>query len=109
MPDPRAAGRGAIDPVLAEIVAAEGPILASRAYALYNKAVGRQEAYLDRPRRRRRPRYRLRMAGRVEIARAEERARRARRSCDLAGSPRGRVRELGRRSSTRSRSTRSPS
>src|SRR6185295_7434660 len=40
VPDPRAAGRGVIDPVLAEIVAAEGPILAARAYGLYNKASG---------------------------------------------------------------------
>src|SRR3954451_5271130 len=38
VPDPRAAGRGLIDPILAEIVAAEGPILAARAYGLYNKA-----------------------------------------------------------------------
>jgi hypothetical protein len=38
--DPRTAGREAIGPVLLEIVDAEGPILAERAYRLYVKASG---------------------------------------------------------------------
>jgi hypothetical protein len=38
--DPREAGRPAIMAALTEIVAAEGPILADRAYGLYNKASG---------------------------------------------------------------------
>jgi hypothetical protein len=40
VPDPRTAGREAIGPVLLEIVNAEGPILAERAYRLYVKASG---------------------------------------------------------------------
>lgn len=40
VPDPRTAGREAIGPVLLEIVDAEGPILAERAYRLYVKASG---------------------------------------------------------------------
>jgi hypothetical protein len=40
MPDPRTAGRETIGPVLLEIVAAEGPIIAGRAYRLYVKASG---------------------------------------------------------------------
>jgi hypothetical protein len=40
VPDPRTAGREAIGPVLLEIVDAEGPILAERAYRLYLKASG---------------------------------------------------------------------
>ena len=39
-PDPRAAGRSVLMSALLEIVAAEGPILASRAFGLYNKASG---------------------------------------------------------------------
>jgi hypothetical protein len=40
VPDPRHAGREAIGPVLLEIVHAEGPVLADRAYRLYLKASG---------------------------------------------------------------------
>jgi hypothetical protein len=40
VPDPRNAGREAIGPVLLEIVHAEGPVLADRAYRLYLKASG---------------------------------------------------------------------
>jgi hypothetical protein len=40
VPDPRSAGREAIGPVLLEIVHAEGPILADRAYRLYLRASG---------------------------------------------------------------------
>ncbi len=40
VPDPRTAGREAIGPALLEIVHAEGPILADRAYRLYLKASG---------------------------------------------------------------------
>jgi hypothetical protein len=38
--DPREAGRPALMAALLEIVGAEGPVLASRAYGLYNKASG---------------------------------------------------------------------
>jgi hypothetical protein len=40
VPDPRRAGREAIGPALLEIVHAEGPILADRAYRLYLRASG---------------------------------------------------------------------
>jgi hypothetical protein len=40
VPDPRRAGREAIGPVLLEIVHAEGPVLADRAYRMYLKASG---------------------------------------------------------------------
>jgi hypothetical protein len=40
VPDPRRAGREAIGPVLLEIIHAEGPVLADRAYRLYLKASG---------------------------------------------------------------------
>ena len=39
-PDARDAGRHKVDPVLLEIIAAEGPVLADRAYGLYNRASG---------------------------------------------------------------------
>ena len=39
-PDPRTAGREAVAAALLEVVAAEGPVLASRAYGLVTKAAG---------------------------------------------------------------------
>ena len=97
VPDPRAAGRGAIDPVLAEIVAAEGPILASRAYALYNKASGGKKLTSIARAPLSAAAYRLRMAGRVEIVPADEGAQ-GEEVLRSAGSPQVRVRELGPRS-----------
>ena len=94
VPDPRAAGRGAIDPVLAEIVAAEGPILASRAYGLYNKASGGKKLTSIARAPLSAAAYRLRMAGRVEIVRAEDGAQ-GEEVLRSAGSPAVRVRELG--------------
>jgi hypothetical protein len=40
VPDPRSAGRDALMPVVMEIVAAEGPVLAGRAFGLYTRASG---------------------------------------------------------------------
>lgn len=40
LPDPRSAGRDALMPALMEIVDAEGPILAGRAFGLYTRAAG---------------------------------------------------------------------
>jgi AAA domain-containing protein len=94
VPDPRAAGRGAIDPVLAEIVAAEGPILASRAYGLYNKASGGKKLTSIARAPLSAAAYRLRMAGRVEIVPAEDGAQ-GEEVLRVAGSPAVRVRELG--------------
>jgi hypothetical protein len=43
VPDPRTAGREALMPVVAEIVAAEGPVYAVRAFGLYTRAAGGQK------------------------------------------------------------------
>jgi hypothetical protein len=95
VPDPRAAGRGVIDPVLAEIVAAEGPVLASRAYGLYNKASGGKKLTAIARAPLSGAAYRLRMAGRIEIVRAEETPEQGDEVLRVAGGPRVRVRELG--------------
>jgi hypothetical protein len=89
--DPRTAGRGVIDPVLAEIVAAEGPVLSSRAYALYNRAAGGKKLTTIVRAPLSSAAYRLRMAGRVEIDEEDPDDPTLR----PAGSPRVRVRELG--------------
>jgi AAA domain-containing protein len=98
VPDPRAAGRGVIDPVLAEIVAAEGPILASRAYALYNKASGGKKLTSIARAPLSSAAYRLRMAGRIEIVPAEDTPGQGDEILRVAGTPPVRVRELGPRS-----------
>jgi hypothetical protein len=95
VPDPRAAGRGAIDPILAEIVAAEGPVLASRAYGLYNKAAGGKKLTTIARAPLSGAAYRLRMAGRIEIVKAEETPGQGDEVLRVVGSPRVRVRELG--------------
>jgi hypothetical protein len=98
VPDPRAAGRGAIDPVLAEIVAAEGPILAARAYGLYNKASGGKKLTSIARAPLSAAAYRLRMAGRIEIVPAEDTPGQGDEILRVAGTPPVRVRELGPRS-----------
>jgi hypothetical protein len=98
VPDPRSAGRGVIDPVLAEIVAAEGPVLASRAYGLYNKASGGKKLTTIARAPLSSAAYRLRMAGRIEIVPAEETPGQDDEILRVAGSPAVRVRELGPRS-----------
>jgi hypothetical protein len=98
VPDPRAAGRGVIDPVLAEIVAAEGPVLASRAYGLYNKASGGKKLTTIARAPLSAAAYRLRMAGRIEIVKDEEGPGQGDDVLRPAGSPPVRVRELGPRS-----------
>jgi hypothetical protein len=98
VPDPRAAGRGVIDPVLAEIVAAEGPILAARAYGLYNKASGGKKLTSIARAPLSSAAYRLRMAGRIEIVPAEDTPGQGDEILRVAGTPPVRVRELGPRS-----------
>jgi hypothetical protein len=98
VPDPRAAGRGVIDPVLAEIVAAEGPILAARAYGLYNKASGGKKLTSIARAPLSSAAYRLRMAGRIEIVPAEDTPGQDDEIFRVAGTPPVRVRELGPRS-----------
>lgn len=96
VPDSRSAGRGVIDPVLLEIVAAEGPILATRAYSLYNKAAGGKKLTSIARAPLSAAAYRLRMQGRIEIVSATD-AHDDDDVLHLAGSPPMRVRELGTR------------
>jgi hypothetical protein len=95
VPDPRAAGRGVIDPILAEIVAAEGPVLASRAYGMYNRAAGGRKLTTIARAPLSGAAYRLRMAGRIEIVPADETPGQDEEILRVAGSPPVRVRELG--------------
>ena len=48
--DPRSAPRPRIMEAMLDIVAAEGPILATRAYAVYNRAAGGKKLTIGRPR-----------------------------------------------------------
>jgi hypothetical protein len=84
-----------IDPILAEIVAAEGPVLAARAYGLYNKASGGKKLTTIARAPLSGAAYRLRMAGRIEIVPAEEIPGQGEEILRVAGSPPVRVRELG--------------
>lgn len=88
VPDPRNAGREAIGPVLLEIVAAEGPILAERAYRLYVKASGGKALTSIARAPLSGSTFRLRQAGAIDIEEGSEVLR-------PAGTPEVRVRELG--------------
>jgi hypothetical protein len=88
VPDPRSAGREAIGPVLLEIVSAEGPILADRAYRLYVKASGGKALTTIARAPLSGAAFRLRQAGAIEFEGDGEILR-------PAGSPEVRVRELG--------------
>src|SRR3954467_14865571 len=88
VPDPRSAGREAIGPVLLEIVAAEGPILAERAYRLYVKASGGKALTSIARAPLSGATFRLRQAGAIDFEEGSEVLR-------PAGSPEVRVRELG--------------
>jgi hypothetical protein len=88
VPDPRAAGREAIGPVLLEIVSAEGPILADRAYRLYIRASGGKALTTVARAPLSGAAFRLRQAGAIEFEGDGEVLR-------PAGSAEVRVRELG--------------
>ena len=88
VPDPRSAGREVIGPVLLEIVSAEGPILADRAYRLYVKASGGKALTSIARAPLSGAAFRLRQAGAIEFEGDGEILR-------PAGSPEVRVRELG--------------
>ncbi len=88
VPDPRTAGREAIGPVLLEIVAAEGPILAERAYRLYVKASGGKALTSIARAPLSGATFRLRQAGAIDFEEGSEVLR-------PAGTPEVRVRELG--------------
>lgn len=88
VPDPRSAGREAIGPVLLEIVSAEGPVLADRAYRLYVRASGGKALTTIARAPLSGAAFRLRQAGAIEFEGDGEVLR-------PAGSPEVRVRELG--------------
>jgi hypothetical protein len=96
VPDPRSAGRDAIDAALLDIVRTEGPILAGRAYRLYNRAAGgRQLTSIARA-----PlsssAHRLRQQGRLVFVTPPGSAPGSDEDVlHLAGTPEVRVRELG--------------
>jgi len=88
LPDPRSAGREAIGPALLEIIDAEGPVLAERAYRLFVKASGGKALTSIARAPLSGAAYRLRQAG--AIAMDEERG-----ELRPAGTAAVRVRELG--------------
>lgn len=88
VPDPRSAGREAIGPVLLEIISAEGPILAERAYRLYVKASGGKALTSIARAPLSGSTFRLRNAGAIDFEEGSEVLR-------PAGTPEVRVRELG--------------
>jgi hypothetical protein len=88
VPDPRTAGREAIGPILLEIVDAEGPILAERAYRLYVKASGGKALTSIARAPLSGATFRLKAAGAIEMEEGSEVLR-------PAGTAEVRVRELG--------------
>jgi hypothetical protein len=88
VPDPRTAGREAIGPILLEIVDAEGPILAERAYRLYVRASGGKALTSIARAPLSGASFRLKAAGAIEMEEGSEVLR-------PAGTAEVRVRELG--------------
>lgn len=95
VPDPRTAGRHVTDPALMEIIEAEGPVLAGRAYRLYVKASGGKALTTIARAPLSGSAYRLRQEGRIEISPASENPGQDDEVLRIAGSPPVRVRELG--------------
>jgi hypothetical protein len=95
VPDPRTAGREVIGPVLLEIIAAEGPVLASRAYRLYNKASGGKALTTIARAPLSGSAYRLRQAGAIELDGAPAATGEEDELLRPAGTAPVRVRELG--------------
>lgn len=89
-PDARDAGRHKVDPVLLEIIAAEGPVLADRAYGLYNRASGGHKLTSVVRAPLSGSAYRLKGDGRIVFDEDEGDA-----LLRTAGTPRVKVRELG--------------
>jgi hypothetical protein len=87
-PDPRSAGREQVAAALLEIVGAEGPVLAARAFALLNKAAGGKKLTSVVRAPLSGAAYRLRQQGALEIDGEQETLR-------TAGSAPVRVRGLG--------------
>lgn len=94
-PDPRTAGREAIAQALEEIVRAEGPVLAARAYGLLNKAAGGKKLTTIVRAPIGAGAYRLRQQGALEIVPADATPGQDDEVLRLTGTPAVRVRELG--------------
>jgi ketosteroid isomerase-like protein len=95
VPDPRTAGRDALMPAVLEIVEAEGPILAGRAFGLYTRAAGGKKLTGAAKAPLTGATWRLKIAERVEIARAGATTIEHDDVLRAAGSPPVCVRELG--------------
>jgi hypothetical protein len=94
VPDPRTAGRDKVDPVLLEVVAAEGPVLASRAFGLVNRAAGGMKLTTAARAPLSSSAYRLRHQGRLDLEDADEHGQ-GEEVLRLAGAEAVRVRQLG--------------
>jgi ketosteroid isomerase-like protein len=95
VPDPRTAGRDALMPAVLEIVEAEGPILAGRAFGLYTRAAGGKKLTGAAKAPLTGATWRLKIAERVEIARPGATTIENDDVLRPVGSPPVHVRELG--------------
>ncbi|MDX6665644.1 MAG: hypothetical protein QOG68_1850 [Solirubrobacteraceae bacterium] len=95
VPDPRTGGREALMPVLLEIVEAEGPLLAGRAFGLYTRAAGGKKLTGAAKAPLTGAAWRLKVQDRLEIARDGATTIDNDDVLRPAGGPPVRVRELG--------------
>src|SRR4051794_20568840 len=95
VPDPRTAGRDALMPVVMEIVEAEGPMLAGRAFGLYTRAAGGKKLTGAAKAPLTGAAWRLKIQDRLVIAREDATTIDNDDVLRAAGAPEIRVRELG--------------
>jgi hypothetical protein len=95
VPDPRTAGKDTLMPVLMEIVEAEGPILAGRAFGLYTRASGGKKLTTAAKAPLAGACWRLKIQDRLVIGREDATTITDEDVLRPAGSPPVRVRELG--------------
>lgn len=95
VPDPRTAGRDVLMPVVMEIVEAEGPVLAGRAFGLYTRAAGGRKLTGAAKAPLTGATWRLKIQDRLEIAREGATTIENDDVLRAAGSEPVRVRELG--------------
>jgi hypothetical protein len=95
VPDPRTAGRDVLMPALLEIVEAEGPILAGRAFGLYTRASGGKKLTTAAKAPLTGSTWRLKVQERLEIGRADATTIESDDVLRIAGGEPVRVRELG--------------
>jgi hypothetical protein len=95
VPDPRGAGRAVLMQAVLDIVAAEGPVLATRAFGLYNRAAGGKKLTTIARAPLSGAAYWLAMEGRLELVKEADAPWQRDDVLRLPGQPRVRVRELG--------------